>query len=666
MTARIIPKRSTTAGVVPNGTSLLIGELAVNAEDGIIFTKLPDGSVVNLSGAPELHNHQISQVEGLQTALDSKVDKVTGKGLSTEDYTTTEKNKLAGVEAGAQVNVATDLSQTRNATTYTLISSAGLNTILQGASGTQAGILTSSDKTKLDGIETGAQVNTVDSVNSKTGAVSLSTTDIGEGTNLYFTDLRATTAIKNDIDWKAGNWNTAYSWGDHSLAGYELASNKGVANGYASLGGDGKVPSAQLPSFVDDVLEYSSQAAFPTTGEAGKMYVALDTNKVYRWSGTTYIYITSGAVDSVNGYTGVISLSTSDISEGTNQYFTNSRARNALSASGDLSYNVTTGDFSFSETYSTPTELLTAVKTVDGATSGLDTDLLDGQHGAYYLDYNNFTNLPTYDNYGSWNLLTDSVSRGGITSGENVNFVGGTNVSLSFSTTNNTITINSTDTNTTYSAGVGITLTGTTFSLTGESYTSAEKTKLSGIEAGAQVNTVTSVNTKTGAVVLNTDDVAEGATNLYYTDARASAAAPVQTVNGQTGNVTIASGGISWSIANTNFTAEANNGYLVDCSAGATIVTLPPLPAEGDTIGISDFTKNSENNNITLARNGENISGFAEDLVLNIDGAGFTLVYTNASIGWEIVSEIGTGGKITVSTTAPLSPNTNDIWMDIS
>jgi hypothetical protein len=66
---------------------------------------------------------------------------------------------------------------------------------------------------------------------------------------------------------------------------------KGVANGLAELGADGKVPSAQLPGFVDDVLEYANLAAFPATGEAGKIYVAQDTNKTYRWGGTSYVVI---------------------------------------------------------------------------------------------------------------------------------------------------------------------------------------------------------------------------------------------------------------------------------------------------------------------------------------------------------------------------------------
>ena len=68
-------------------------------------------------------------------------------------------------------------------------------------------------------------------------------------------------------------------------------SAKGANNGVATLGSDGKVPSSQLPSYVDDVLEYASLSAFPATGESGKIYVALDTNKTYRWSGTAYVEI---------------------------------------------------------------------------------------------------------------------------------------------------------------------------------------------------------------------------------------------------------------------------------------------------------------------------------------------------------------------------------------
>lgn len=54
---------------------------------------------------------------------------------------------------------------------------------------------------------------------------------------------------------------------------------------------DGKVPASQLPGFVDDVLEYANRAAFPATGESGKLYVAQDTDKTYRWSGSTYVVV---------------------------------------------------------------------------------------------------------------------------------------------------------------------------------------------------------------------------------------------------------------------------------------------------------------------------------------------------------------------------------------
>lgn len=66
---------------------------------------------------------------------------------------------------------------------------------------------------------------------------------------------------------------------------------KGSAGGVAELDSNGMVPSAQLPSYVDDVLEYASLSVFPVTGESGKIYVALDTNRTYRWSGSAYVEI---------------------------------------------------------------------------------------------------------------------------------------------------------------------------------------------------------------------------------------------------------------------------------------------------------------------------------------------------------------------------------------
>lgn len=68
------------------------------------------------------------------------------------------------------------------------------------------------------------------------------------------------------------------------------AISSAFSSSFASLV-DGKVPASQLPSYVDDVLEYANLAAFPGTGETGKIYVAIDTNKTYRWSGSAYVEI---------------------------------------------------------------------------------------------------------------------------------------------------------------------------------------------------------------------------------------------------------------------------------------------------------------------------------------------------------------------------------------
>ena len=56
---------------------------------------------------------------------------------------------------------------------------------------------------------------------------------------------------------------------------------------------DGLVPANQLPGYVDDVLEYANLASFPLLGEASKLYIAIDTNLVYRWGGSTYAVTSS-------------------------------------------------------------------------------------------------------------------------------------------------------------------------------------------------------------------------------------------------------------------------------------------------------------------------------------------------------------------------------------
>lgn len=135
------------------------------------------------------------------------------------------------------------------------------------------------------------------------------------------------------------------------------AAQKNAANGIAPLGADSKVPAAYLPSYVDDVLEYANTAGFPAIGETAKIYVALDTNKTYRWSGSAYVEISPspGTTDS--------------LTEGaTNLYFTTARARAALSATGAVLYNAATGVISAELTSGYASKTISANTTLNADT----------------------------------------------------------------------------------------------------------------------------------------------------------------------------------------------------------------------------------------------------------------------------------------------------------
>lgn len=105
--------------------------------------------------------------------------------LAAGSMSAADKSKLDGITAGAAVASVTG--------TAPIVSSGGTTPAISitAASTSAAGSMSSADKTKLDGIEAGAQVNAVTSVNTQTGAVVLTTSNIAEGTNQYFTNARA-------------------------------------------------------------------------------------------------------------------------------------------------------------------------------------------------------------------------------------------------------------------------------------------------------------------------------------------------------------------------------------------------------------------------------------------------------------------------------------------
>jgi len=158
------------------------------------------------------------------------------------------------------------------------------------------------------------------------------------------------------------NWNA-----DHTVTGLGTAAelNAGVANGVATLDSGGKVPVSELPAAVLGALSYqgtwNASTNTPTlvsgTGTKGYYYVvsvAGNTNLdgitdwlVGDWAvfnGTAWQKVdNTDAVTSVNGLTGTVVLTTTNVAEGTNLYYTDAKARAALSAGTGISYNSTTG-----------------------------------------------------------------------------------------------------------------------------------------------------------------------------------------------------------------------------------------------------------------------------------------------------------------------------------
>lgn len=235
-----------------------------------------------------LDNTGVSYLMGLiKTAISNKKASVTDNNPSLSWGTKSKVGTVDGVDLNVTMpaNPNTDTKVTSAANHYTPSKDNSATKTASGATGTAGStvqVITAIEtdgKGHVTGIVAGAATDTRDvtSVNGKTGAVSLSASDVS--------------AIP--------------------------ASEKGVANGVASLGSDGKVPAAQLPSYVDDVIELlnvtntapstcvkgdmyyntTSKKIFTATaantwgttgadGEAGKIYVNLNNGKTYRWSGT--------------------------------------------------------------------------------------------------------------------------------------------------------------------------------------------------------------------------------------------------------------------------------------------------------------------------------------------------------------------------------------------
>jgi hypothetical protein len=244
------------------------------------------------------------------------------------------------------------------------VASGGGGTAVRFGSGSPSNVLGSDGDTYVDTSNgdfynkvAGAYVlkysdqHAVDSVNGYTGTIVLTKSDVGLGSANNTSDLAKpiSTATQNALDLKA-----------------DLVA--------------GKIPSSQLPSYVDDVLEYANTGAFPGTGTTGLIYVDLSTNKIYRWSGSAYIEISPspGSTDSVaegstNLYytstrftTDFSTKSTTNLSEGTNLYYTQARFDTAFAAKSTSNLTEGTNLYYTSARFNTAF----AAKTTDGLGEG--------------------------------------------------------------------------------------------------------------------------------------------------------------------------------------------------------------------------------------------------------------------------------------------------------
>lgn len=238
-------------------------------------------------------------------------------------YVSTDTNKLfldisnKRVEISANTNTTYTLTKSGN--TITLNASDGnkynitdANTTYGDATTVASGLMSAADKTKLDGIAAQANKVVVDASLSDSStnpvqnkvikaALDGKASSVHSHTKSQITDFPTSMPASDVYAWAKASTKPAYT---ATEVGAAAASHKHSATDLTSgtLGVDrlpaipatkltGTIAAANLPAYVDDVLEFANKTAFPSTGESGKIYVAQDINKTYRWGGTAYVEI---------------------------------------------------------------------------------------------------------------------------------------------------------------------------------------------------------------------------------------------------------------------------------------------------------------------------------------------------------------------------------------
>jgi hypothetical protein len=352
----------------------------------------------------------------------------------------------------------------------------------------------------------------------------------------------------------------------------ENAANKGTAGGYASLDGSGLVPSTQLPSYVDDVLEYANLAALPATGTTGKIYVTLDTNKIYRWSGSAYIEVSPTVGTIWGGITGTLSNQTD--------------LQSALDAKQNTLTLTTTGT-------SGAATLVGSTLNIPSYQGGVTS--FNTRTGAITLSSTDVTTALTFTPYNATNpsafIALTALSAG---------------TGISYNNTTGVITNTITQyTDALARAAISLTTTGTSGAATYNSTTGV-------LNIPSYQGGVTSFNTRTGAITLTSGDVT---TALTYTPYPTPAGTTAQYITGDGSLATFPS-----SIASASqLTTFGRN------STGATLYRGTVVYISGSTGNVPNFTKSQANGEATSART---FGIVKDDIANNSDG----YVVTNGSI----------------------------------
>ena len=410
------------------------GDLAYNSTTGVIsFSQAaaPVLSVNSETGAVTLTTNDIAEGGGVKYYTTARFDSDFGDN-STSDLS--EGTNLYHTTARARGAVSASNSGTgfgsiaytsgTGVLEYTKVTNANIRSAISASTGINIsnGAISTTITQYTDAMADSSAKNAI-SVTDAGGDGSLSynnSTGVITYTGPSASEVRAHLSAGTGVSYSSGQFSIGQAVGTTD----DVTFNDVIVSGDLTVSGDNTTLNVGTLSVEDKNIVLANNATSSSLANgAGLTFGAWSSGTIprFEWdhSNTKFFAnypIQTNIVGNVTGnVTGTVSSisnhDTDALSEGSsNLYHTTARARGAISASagvnynsgtgaitadqgevrgffsagGDLAYNATTGAFSFSETYSTPAELLTAIKTVDTNSSGLNADTLDGQEGTHY------------------------------------------------------------------------------------------------------------------------------------------------------------------------------------------------------------------------------------------------------------------------------------------